>query len=214
MTEIRDAIAYALWGHEPFPEKVDRETDFQGWNSDHPYLINAVRSMRPRLVIELGVWKGCSTITIADEMRKQGIDGVVIAVDTWLGWHEEWPLLDLHIIDGYPTLYRTFQANVIAKGLTEYVVPLPIDSVNATQVLLSKGINQACIVHIDGAHDYASVKRDIEMWWPLVAEGGVMIGDDYSHSPDAPWPNVARAFDEFFGRDSVLNYDWKCVVRK
>jgi predicted O-methyltransferase YrrM len=42
------------------------------------------RTLRPSIV-EIGVWKGSSVITLASKMKELNLDGVVIAVDTWLG---------------------------------------------------------------------------------------------------------------------------------
>jgi len=212
MTEMRNIIKTVVWGdHEPFPPKADVPFDVQGWNSRHRYLELSIENLRPRICIEVGVWKGKSTITLAQALRRHKIDGAVIAVDTFLGSWEHWPLPDLRMKDGYPTLYRTFQSNLIAKQLTEYVVPLPVDSVTAAQILVSRGINAAGVVHIDASHDYRSVMRDLEVWWPFVADGGVLIGDDYA-SP--AWPEVTRAFDTFFGTDRIYHADFKCMVHK
>lgn len=35
-------------------------------------------------------------------------------------------------------------------------------------------------VMIDAAHDYDSVKKDIEAWWPKISSGGYMGGDDFN----------------------------------
>lgn len=48
-------------------------------------------------------------------------------------------------------------------------------------------------VYIDGAHDYESVKRDIELWWPIVRQGGILAGDDFGPS----LPGVMQAVREF-----------------
>lgn len=34
-------------------------------------------------------------------------------------------------------------------------------------------------VYLDGAHDRVSVQNDIDNWWPLVREGGILCGHDY-----------------------------------
>lgn len=40
------------------------------------------------------------------------------------------------------------------------------------------------LVYIDAAHDYKSVRRDIDAWWPRVKSGGMLGGHDYENKPD------------------------------
>lgn len=35
-------------------------------------------------------------------------------------------------------------------------------------------------VYIDSDHTYEAVKKDIELWWPKVKEGGILAGHDYN----------------------------------
>ena len=55
------------------------------------------------------------------------------------------------------------------------------------------------VVYIDGAHDYESVKKDVNHWFPKVREDGYIAGDDYVKG----WPGVVRAVDEFLKRHSL-----------
>ena len=70
------------------------------------------------------------------------------------------------------------------------IVPIPQTSATAALVLRRAKI-VAGVVHIDAAHDYEDVVRDIAAYWPMIARGGWLIGDDY------PWAGVKRAVDEF-----------------
>jgi hypothetical protein len=49
------------------------------------------------------------------------------------------------------------------------------------------------LVYIDGLHDYASVSRDIRLWYPKVMPGGIFAGHDFTYA----LPGVVRAVDEF-----------------
>ena len=113
---------------------------------------------------------------------------------------------------GYPSLYKTFCANVIERGFEDMVVPLPLDSLNAAMVFVSRQITPD-VIHIDGAHDYSSVMSDLRAWWPLLAPGGVLIGDDYHPSGDI-WPGVQQAFHEFFATTALENFMGKCYIKK
>ena len=58
----------------------------------------------------------------------------------------------------------------------------------------------ADLIHIDAAHEYPDVKEDIALYWPLLAPGGILLGDDYIPGPGPPgpgWPGVVQAVEEF-----------------
>ena len=55
-------------------------------------------------------------------------------------------------------------------------------------------------VYIDGLHDYESVKKDIEGWWPKIRRGGIISGHDFNR---AKWPGVVRAVEEFCKENNV-----------
>jgi hypothetical protein len=59
------------------------------------------------------------------------------------------------------------------------------------------------LVYIDADHTYPMVKKDIELWYPLVKKGGFIGGHDYGF-PDlvCNFGGVKRAVDEIFGEDN------------
>lgn len=59
------------------------------------------------------------------------------------------------------------------------------------------------LVYIDGAHDYASVKADLEAWWPIIAEGGMLAGHDW-HDESGDNADVQRAVLDFAGDRQVF----------
>jgi hypothetical protein len=72
MTKVRDTLVSRMWrGHDPFlnfPARLYRQ-DHQGWGSSHPYLTEAIEELRPAVVVEVGVWKGGSVISLASKMK-------------------------------------------------------------------------------------------------------------------------------------------------
>lgn len=58
-------------------------------------------------------------------------------------------------------------------------------------------------VYLDAEHDYSSVKKDIEAWWPKVKEGWILGGHDYGE-------DVEKAVREKFTCEINKGYasDW------
>ncbi|SHJ77804.1 Methyltransferase domain-containing protein [Roseomonas rosea] len=174
-----------------------RALDLQGWNGTHPALARAVEETKPAVAFDIGVWKGQSVARLSEAMRHVRPDSALLAIDTFLGSPGHWDrtrpdrIVDsLGLVHGWPSLYWQFLSNMVLSGHAERVVPLPQTSDNAAVILKHLRI-RADLIHIDAAHEYEPVKRDIENYWALLRPGGIMIGDDY------PWPGVKQAADEF-----------------
>jgi hypothetical protein len=195
MTLARDEIIATIWrGHDPFAAiEPSQPLDTQGWNSGHRYLTEAIDA-RSAVAVDVGVWKGGSTVTMAERMRDNGCDGVIVAIDTWCGSAEHWP------VEG---LYGTFANNVAVLQLRGWIVPVPLDSASACEVLARAGVHPGA-VHIDAAHDYLSVMSDLIRWWGLLAKGGVLIADDYGSNA---WPEVTRVVDHFRMRTPHIGFE-------
>ena len=190
--------------------------DRQGWNSEHPSFDEIIRGTRPGIVIDVGVWKGGSTIYLADLLKRHGIPGAVVAVDTFLGSIEHWDrrsglanLLPRRF--GMPLLYEQFLSNVVRCGAWDRIVPLALTSTAAGLLLHRIGI-RAGLIHIDASHEYEDVLRDARTYWDVLTPGGFIIGDDYNQD----WPGVIKAADEFAAEKTVplLASMPKWIVRK
>jgi len=196
-------LMQALYGRNVWPApRGDGRDDgaVQGWNGQHPVFRRLLREAPNALFIDVGVWKGQSTIYVARIIEELQLDGCVIAVDTFLGspehWGQEGELFDR--VMGRPDLYETFAANVLEHGVAALVVPMPQTSVAAARILQARGIT-AGVVHVDASHEYKEVARDLEVYWPLVTPGGFLVGDDYHES----WPGVVKAADEFAAQNRL-----------
>lgn len=221
MMPTKRKLLDSLWrGADPIGVTAKNQfaLDLQGWNSQHPYLIEGIHEVNPTIVVEIGVWKGGSTIFMASELKRRGMDSVVIAIDTWLGSSEHWSddqyFGEMNFRSGYPAMYHKFISNVKRMDVEDHVVPLPLDSLNAAHFLTQRNISPN-MIHLDGGHDYDSVMADLRIWWPLLSPGGMFIGDDYD--PNGAWVTVRQAFDDFFGAlgfGPIENSGGKCRISK
>lgn len=215
MMQIAANVMQQLYGENIWEGYIPEPggPDLQGWNGKHPSLGRLSTLGGPHIVVDIGVWKGQSTITMANAMKEAGIDGCVIAVDTFLGsiehWSGEFSLFSRTV--ALPNLYRTFLKNVYGAGLTDYIIPLPQTSEVAAKILRQRGI-RAAVVHVDASHEYDDVMRDAKDYWELLQPGGYLIGDDYLQC----WPGVVKAagiFSAQVGRLLTLEPP-KWILRK
>ncbi len=202
MPKLQQDLMFTLYGTDVWKgfEPVKVEDEVQGWNGNHPSLSRLVSTPGSQIVIDVGVWKGMSTITMASEMKRKGLDGCVICVDTFLGSPEHWsPGSELfERRNGMPDLYQTFMSNVHAAGVVDYVIPMPQTSTTAASILRRLGI-KASVIHIDAAHEYEEVIRDAQEFWTVLEPGGFLIGDDYHWT----WPGVVKGAAAFSLQEGV-----------
>jgi predicted O-methyltransferase YrrM len=173
------------------------EPDLQGWRSDSYVLTDAIERVRPSLILEIGTWKGRSAINMAKRCKALGLSTEIVCIDTWLGNKEHWLRKDadhydsLRIKHGYPGFYWTFLRNVVDSGVEDVITPLPVPSDTAYYILSSMKV-VADLIYIDGAHEYEAVTRDLQQYWELLSDDGLLIGDDY-----VGWDGVTRAANDF-----------------
>jgi hypothetical protein len=202
--------------YENFPVE-SYKLDLQGWGSDSPIFETLISQEKPQRSIEVGSWKGASAVHMANLMRKHGIAGEIVCVDTWLGGPELWlsqtdPTLKLPKLHGRPAIYEQFLANVIHSGHAKTIVPFPADSITGSKVMAAKRMI-ADAIYIDAGHEYEHVTADLKAWWPVLKPGGMMFGDDYH----LQWIGVVRAVHDFAataGLQVHTNFPHKWLVQK
>jgi hypothetical protein len=71
-----------------------------------------------------------------------------------------------------------FLRNVIEAGLTDYIVPLPMPSLEAARFLFQLDIS-AKLVYVDGSHERHDAYLDMQNYFDNILEaGGAMLVDD------------------------------------
>lgn len=171
--------------------KVARAEDIDGWMSSQElaFLYGAAAGMES--VIEVGSWKGRSTFALLS-----GCKGPVWAVDHWRGTEGE----PAHAEANTRDVFEVFMDNV---GRFPNLRVRQMESLEAATLGL-----KADMVFIDAAHDYESVRADIEAWRP--AAGRLLCGHDFTDT----WPEVMRAVRDSVGEpDLVVGSIWVKRVR-
>lgn len=197
------------------------KSDLQGWGGHYEFFEQMIMLSRPELIVEVGTWKGKSAIamgqivnklafsTNVDDLLYSGVrNAKIVCVDTWLGATEMWDkkddvkrYLSLKLKNGYPQLYYTFLTNVVVAGLQTRIIPFPQTSTNAARHLAKNNV-KAGLIYVDGSHEYEDVKQDLKSYFPLLAKGGILFGDDYCKY----WGGVIKAVDEFAEENNLRLY--------
>lgn len=113
-------------------------------------------------IVEIGSWKGRSTVWLAAGARRAGRR--VYAIDPHRGSHE----------DQAANTLGDFLENVRRAGVADAVEPLVMTSAEAA-VQMSEPVE---LLFIDGDHSRAGAERDARIWLPRVVDGGLVMMHD------------------------------------
>ena len=171
--------------------------DLTGWNGASDIFNVLIDRIKPTTIIEVGTWKGLSTITMGKCIQALNLPTKIYCVDTWLGSIEFWDEYahtedrNLMLKNGYPNIYYQFLSNVVHNKLEDVIIPFPNTSDNGFRFFQRKNIN-ADIIYIDASHEEEDVYKDIFNYFQLLNNNGVIFGDDFSD-----WAGVQNAVNRF-----------------
>lgn len=188
-----------LWGEQDpyqlFPKQPTTPPQ-KGWYSDHPVFEQIIAERRPRQLLEVGSLLGGSAVHIGQLLKKHGVDGALTCVDTFLGSCEHYlkgrGLWRRMLASGRYNFFDEFLGNVEQGGVSDVVTPFVQTSANAARLFKQIGV-KFDFIYLDASHEYADVLADLRAWYPLLAPGGVLVGDDF----EDPWYEIIRAVMEF-----------------
>jgi O-methyltransferase len=169
---------------------------------------HVVRCGLPGDIVECGVWRGGSSMMAALALRHFGNDGKrrLWLYDTFAGMTrptaldekfdesgsaEKWTshMRDSHNAWNFASLEEV-QANLATTGF-------PADQLvfvqgDVTETLMVRRPDAISVLRLD-TDFYESTKRELEVLWPRLMRGGVLIVDDYG-----TWRGSRQAVDEYF----------------
>jgi SAM-dependent methyltransferase len=216
MSRARQDIINRIWrGRDPFLDlELDAPVAVTPPAFENALLDETISGVRPRVVVDVGAGLGGTTAAIARRLKADKIDGVVIAVDTYLGCATDWLDDDAFEALGHdgtiPSVYTRFALRIVRAGLGNYVTPLTADAATAAFVLARLGIAPN-VVLIDLDRDFDTILAQLTVWWKRLAPGGALLG------AGAQDPEVERAFKWFFAGQNGVTLDAQdaiCRARK
>jgi predicted O-methyltransferase YrrM len=142
----------------------------QGWLTDYEgaLLYELARNCTGKgVIVEIGSWKGKSTIWLASGSKK-GKKIKVYAVDPHTGSSEHRRAF------GKIRTFEEFDRNLKEARVNDIVVPILATSAEAANVFKEP----VELIFIDGSHEYEMAKLDFQSWFPKVVNGGIMAFHD------------------------------------
>ena len=175
---------------------IQRALATDGWMEPVELEYLASLAQRSRVIVELGSWKGRSTLALA-----QNTNGVVFAVDVW----EDNPLGPMGTgMRG--SIFAEFQENT--RGLAN-IIPIVATTANAFEAMKIAGIRPD-LIFIDACHEYEAVREDILNWRSLLTPFYLLTGEHVlcGHDFVGDYPGVAKAVTELVPEFRLVNSIW------
>ena len=170
-------------------KKWDKELNLiaqiEGWLSDEvaELLMSFAARVFKGVIVEVGSWKGKSTVAMALANPRVKI----YAVDPFTGSQEH-----EHLAASKVDTYSEFLENIQKYQVKEQITPLRMTSREA----LYEVKEDISMVFIDGSHEYDDVKLDFDTWFPRLIPGGVILFHD------SKWQGVKRVlWEEFYSQE-------------
>lgn len=135
------------------------------WNEHVPFAMLLMELQRPRVFVELGTHWGVSYCAFCQAAAATGSRTRCHAVDTWTG-DADAGFYGQEVYDDLKAHHRQYESfsKLLRMTFDEALRQIPDESVD--------------LLHIDGLHSYAAVKRDYELWRPKLSGCGIVLFHD------------------------------------
>ena len=160
------------------------------WIEHVPFGLLLIDLIRPRTVVELGVYAGVSYCAFCQAAQRLQLATRCFGVDTWRG--------DEH--GGYfgDEVLKTLRSHHDPR----YSAFSQLIQSTFDDAALQFGDGSIDLLHIDGFHTYEAVKHDFDRWLPKISERGVVMFHDIAERREGFgvwefWDEVSQRYPSF-----------------
>jgi O-antigen biosynthesis protein len=159
------------------------------WSMHLPFAWDLMKEFKPKVFVELGVYKGESYFCFCQSVAEHGLATRCYGIDTWRG--------DVHMGSYGPEIGREVKRYNRKYASFSKLLAMTFDE--AVSQFANGSID---LLHIDGGHRYEEVKYDFENWLPKLSPRGVVLFHDVTERQDdfgvwRLWQEIARKNNSF-----------------
>lgn len=160
------------------------------WHGHLPFGLWLVHTLRPQLIVELGVLQGDSYCTFCQATQAAGLESQCFGVDTWAGDEHTGPYTETVYAElkaYHDPLYGHF-STLLRQMFDDALPRFKNGSVD--------------LLHIDGLHTYDAVRHDFETWRPKLSDRAVVLFHDCTEIQSTfgvwrYWHELCRQYPHF-----------------
>jgi O-antigen biosynthesis protein len=136
------------------------------WVGHTPFAYYLMRTLQPSVFVELGTHSGNSYLTFCQSVVDHQLESKCYAIDTWGG-------------DAHSGLYGEDVFKALAPHHERYYASFS----RLMRMTFDEGLEHfqdgsVDLLHIDGLHDYETVRHDFETWLPKLSDDAVVLFHD------------------------------------
>ena len=163
------------------------ESQITSWHPHRDFAYNLIKKYKPRVIVELGVHYGDSYFTFCQACEELELETQLFGIDHWQGDEQTGFYEDevFAAVSSYNEEFYPEQSTLLRMEFEE-----------ALQRFEDGAID---LLHIDGNHEYESVKKDFENWLPKLQKGGLILMHDIlvereDYGVKKLWEEIARTY--------------------
>lgn len=176
-----------------FEEALLITEDFEGWiaKDEAELLYNTAAKLKGNgVIVEIGSWCGKSLTIITTGALKNGFNSKIYSIDPFLTSKDE--------PNGkYETFIQNLKKNNLDNKITHIKEKSQIAGLNFNEIIE--------FIFIDGFHTYDAVKKDFDLFYPKIIEGGYIAIHDIGY-----YKGPTDLVMELAHNDTFKIIDFKC----